>query len=354
MKKREPVLILLLLSAVFVFLFVKWALPPGRKAESPPAASAAQSTAAKPEPQRPAADPPEATAAEPAAAPDPEKEPEPVYLAFDDGKHNAGIYLNSPAEVSALEEKPDLLGWFEDWQGELSVNKLDYCRERRITPIITWLPKGVPLGGIAAGHYDDYLHAFFSRIREDYGDMDVLIRFAHEMETRQDQILWYSWQLPGGEDYYKAMWEHVVSLGREEAPNIKWIWSPNRLDGFSKKYYPGDEYVDYIGVTLNLRSTRFRLYRDFGDFYEREGKKQYLDAAGKKIILGEVACAAADAEQKNEYLKSIFSYVREDPLIVGVVVFNENVSEDRQFNITDEPLFMDSFYEGIRSFRNEQ
>ena len=349
MKKAEPILILLLAFAVFVSLLASVGLPRKQREKPPVAAATARPAPETPERVLPGPTP-EPT---PAPTPAPTETPEPVYLAFDDEKDHAGIYLNEPDAVDALEEKPDLLGWFENWGGELSVNKLNYCRENRITPVITWQPHQIPLVRVAGGRYDAYLHGFFEQIREEYGDMDILIRLAHEMEMRNNQIPWYTWQL-SGEYYYKAMWRHVVEMGRAEAPNIKWIWSPNRADIFSEKFYPGGELVDYIGVTLNMRSGSIGVYEDFSRFYEQVGKKNDLEAYGKKIILGEVAVAAADREQKAAYLQSMFDYVREDPCIVGLVVFNENVGRDRYFNITDDPLCMDVFYEGVRSFRDEQ
>ncbi|RYZ64538.1 MAG: hypothetical protein EOP09_15785, partial [Proteobacteria bacterium] len=54
-------------------------------------------------------------------------------------------------------------------------------------------------------------------------------------------------------DYVKA-WRHIVDIFRKTgADNVAWVWSPSVVDVGSVpawKYYPGDEYVDWIGVSF--------------------------------------------------------------------------------------------------------
>jgi len=58
---------------------------------------------------------------------------------------------------------------------------------------------------------------------------------------------------PAGETpaTYVAMWQHVVNYFRSAGvTNVKWVWAPNvdGGDGSMAAYYPGDSYVDYVGL----------------------------------------------------------------------------------------------------------
>ena len=89
-----------------------------------------------------------------------------------------------------------------------------------------------------------------------------MIRLAHEMNI--DRYHWgtdrvgYGPKSPG---IYRNMFQHVVSLfKKEEATNVLWVFCPNAesvpnasYDGTAswnvvKAYYPGDAYVDVMGM----------------------------------------------------------------------------------------------------------
>ncbi|MBQ7736900.1 MAG: hypothetical protein IJT62_03600 [Oscillospiraceae bacterium] len=275
---------------------------------------------------------------------------------FSDDKQNVGIFLDDPKELNALEEQPDILGWFEYWYGQEAQGKRQFIFENpAYTPFITWMPSSVPLPEIAGGMHDEYITLYLQGLAESCPDRPILIRFAHEMELRPEYGGgWYSWQYKGGENEYKAAWIHLVELGREICPQAKWIWAPNRADGYAAPFYPGDEYVDYVGVTLNHTSDRRYTYYAFEDFYVLEAARADMETYGKKIIICEASYSCDDEEVKANYLRSIFSYVKTDPHIVAVCLFNENKSPVRQFRFTDNEIFRQAYYEGVRELRNEK
>jgi hypothetical protein len=162
----------------------------------------------------------------------------------------------------------------------------------------------------------------------------VLIRLAHEMEN-YDTENWYPWQYKGGEKDYIHMWRHVVAIGREVAPHVRWIWSPNRMTPQSIRWYPGDEYVDYISITLNHKANRVPSYPIFEDYFRQEGVEKHFNRINKKIILSEVGYANQDETRRGEYLQSIFDWVEQDDRICGVVFFNHNKMEESQYRFSD-------------------
>lgn len=72
----------------------------------------------------------------------------------------------------------------------------------------------------------------------------ILLRFASEMNGT-----WVKYS--GDSELYKSKWQLVCKVMREEAPNVAMLWSvfthPERTIPL---YYPGDEYVDWVGVNI--------------------------------------------------------------------------------------------------------
>lgn len=268
-------------------------------------------------------------------------------LVFDDSRKNAGIYLDEPGEFLLFSPKPDIVGWFVNW-GELpGKSKLEKCsKERYAVPLITWMPFNVEMSDIASGSEDEYIRSFFRSLKEYAPKTDVLIRFAHEMEMRPwYSYPWYEWQGKDADTYIRA-WRRLVTIGREIDPDIKWIWSPNRSDEYSAPYYPGDEYVDYVSLSLNLRedgSNTYENYQSFRDFYEKVGKREHLERYGKKILISETGCSNDDIEKRKDHMRSAFDFLIEDPMMTGVLFFNSTINSDRDYDITGNPELVEEF-----------
>ena len=278
---------------------------------------------------------------------DPELNP-PV---FDDTKKYVGIYLNDPMVFQNSRVRPDIMGWFELWHGRISTAKLDLCESRNFAiPMITWEPHNVRLNDIASGTEDEYIRSFLQTVRDHTPHTDVLIRFAHEMEMRPSySFSWYSWQGERDPEAYINAWRHVVTLGREIDPSIKWIWAPNRSDEYSAPFYPGDDYVDYVGITMNLPEDDeyYGLYRTFRDFYVMDGTREHLESYGKKIIIAEAGYSNDEIENRRKFMRSTFDYLPEDPNIAGLLFYNSSMESVRDYNITRNPVLMEEFKAGL-------
>ncbi|HEY4198121.1 MAG TPA: glycosyltransferase [Mucilaginibacter sp.] len=184
-----------------------------------------------------------------------------VTAAKKDGGFYTGIYLpalqvdKSPAGLTAFENAtrstPAIISLYEAW-GQESLDKFPLPLMNAIAangsiPMITWEPWMNPQRGMAAiasGSLDDYIRAYAKKIR-DY-NRPVFIRFAHEPDNPA-----YPWSATGGNTPgdYKAAWHKVGDLFAEEGVNnVTWVWNPWNAATMAT-YYPGDAYVDWIGVT---------------------------------------------------------------------------------------------------------
>lgn len=135
--------------------------------------------------------------------------------------------------------------------------------------VLTWEPMYYDQHGreymirardILQGSYDHYIEGFASRVR-DLG-YPVIIRFAHEMNL--ERYHWggsmeeYGAESPGRyRDMFKYVAQRFDKAGAKNAmfafcPNAESVPSPQGEEGAewnrAENYYPGDEYVDVLGM----------------------------------------------------------------------------------------------------------
>ena len=272
--------------------------------------------------------------------------------------------MENPDELSLFSLKPDIVSWYENWYGLQRRNRLQICQTVPFAiPMITWQPYSIPLGEIAAGKHDEYIIDYLTSITEQAPELNILIRFAHEMEMRPKyKIPWYSWQAERKPELYIAAWRHIVDLGHSINPRIKWIWSPNKIDEYADLYYPGDDYVDYLGVTMNLRETNknYSNYRNFEEYYINEGVKEHIEKYDKKVIICEAAFSGDDLDAKQNFIRTTFDYLLQDPNLAGVIFFNKDKLDDdgitpklyNQFQFSNEDVCVEEFNNGLIRVRD--
>ena len=77
-------------------------------------------------------------------------------------------------------------------------------------------------------------------------DVPVFLRFGAEMDT---------WAIPADPAAYIAAFRYVADLVHENTDHVAMVWSPTCTSPWLvdvNTYYPGDEYVDWVGVSLYL------------------------------------------------------------------------------------------------------
>ncbi|PIE09377.1 MAG: beta-mannosidase [Rhodobacterales bacterium] len=213
------------------------------------------------------------------------------------------VYLPSllDADGYALERSRALLVTIEPWTWVRSErNTADKLKEE-----------------LAAGEVDHYMRD----ICEVLGEMKspITVRWAQEMDNPTEQFIWSNWQ---PEDYISA-YRRMIDICRAEAPNISAMWSPLGTENMSD-YYPGDDYVDLIGVTVfGSQPYDERVYGQPRSFEEILGPR-YAEAAayGKPIVIAEMGFVG-DAAYVEEWNNAIRQNGDKFPNLVGVVYFNQ-------------------------------
>ena len=186
---------------------------------------------------------------------------------------------------------------FIDWRDSKGLATQIFVSERaNDVPLITLEPRGDNNGpnlltAIASGHYDARLHGLASVVKS--SNQPVYIRFAHEMELAD----LYPWS---GQDpsLYIAAYRHVVELFRNDgAQQARWVWSPAGNVG-AGDYYPGDDVVDVVGVTM-LYDVYF--YPDYKpNFDDIASGRAFLQNIGKPVWITEFGAGKHDPAFQRE------------------------------------------------------
>jgi hypothetical protein len=111
-------------------------------------------------------------------------------------------------------------------------------RDQDVAPHIAWEPNQ----GLNAVQNDDYL-ATFAREAGAAG-CPIFLRYASEMNG--------DWTAYGGNPLlYKTKWGLVRDVFARYAPNVAMVWCVNNNpERTMQAFYPGDAYVDWVGVNL--------------------------------------------------------------------------------------------------------
>jgi len=199
-----------------------------------------------------------------------------IHLGLTPASANArlqtGVYIPGGAQDTRLLDRFEALTgqpvgivqWYQPWganyaagsayQPQLDSQALWEVSERGGTPLITWEAWGTVNGSdpsrvetIPTGIYDNYIDSWAIGLR-DFG-RPVYVRLFHELNNQS-----YPWAYGhngnSAADLIEA-WRYVHDRFESHgATNVEWVWAPsteNRLVKF-RDIYPGDDYVDWLGV----------------------------------------------------------------------------------------------------------
>jgi endoglucanase len=169
---------------------------------------------------------------------------------------------------------------------------------------------------ILSGGYDTEIKTVCTEIGR-FGTT-VLVRWGHEMDDRSGR---YPWAQADSAGYVQA-YRYFVKECRRLAPQALFVWSPmgNRSPA---KYYPGDAYVDFVGLPIWGLQSFDRHYfgkaRSFGDLLSE--KYNLVRQHNKPIIVAEFGVSGSS--QYRQFVLSGLSKASESfPLLHSVVYFN--------------------------------
>lgn len=105
---------------------------------------------------------------------------------------------------------------------------------------------GASLATGATGAYDGYFKTIATQLVAG-GQANSIIRLGWEFNGD-----WFSWYAGGKAQAFISYWQQIVTTMRSvPGANFKFEWNPARGGSLPlASYYPGDQYVDYIGMDV--------------------------------------------------------------------------------------------------------
>ena len=149
------------------------------------------------------------------------------------------------------------------------------------------------LASVARGDYDFYVDEW-AREAAAWGH-PLLLRLAHEFNDPYR----YPWgpHNNGIEDFILA-WRHVVERFRAAgAHNVLWVWSPHVAYQGYERYWPGDDYVDWVATgALNYGTVAY--WSQWWSFDEIFGRHhEFLTGFGKPLMIAEFGTLSAGGDR---------------------------------------------------------
>ncbi len=192
----------------------------------------------------------------------------------------------------------------------ITVEPWTWDQQRRITP-------DELRNGIASGAYDEVISALcgeISRMRS-----NVTVRFAQEMEDKTGRFIWSDW----APSEYVAAYRYFVEQCRASAPQVRFMWSPKGDDGLDR-YYPGDDVVDDIGLSVfGLQKYDQDLFGRDRFFAERvEPGYERVVGFNKPIYVAELGYVGDLTYVQQWAVESLLKYPQ-FPELIGVSYFND-------------------------------
>jgi len=202
--------------------------------------------------------------------------------------------------------------------------------------MVTWEPwdavrkSGINYRALLGGEQDAYIREFASRLRAI--EKPVFLRFAHEMNGD-----WYPWAGSKiGAGTYAAIFRYVRKLFDEAgARNVRWVFSINTEnvppENTFEECYPGDPYVDYIGLDgynwgVVQAWSRWQSFRDiFLSAY-----KKVVHRYRKPVIISEFSSTSTGGD-KALWIKNALLELRRMPEVKGFILFNVDKETDWWF-----------------------
>ncbi|HWA54647.1 MAG TPA: glycosyl hydrolase [Solirubrobacterales bacterium] len=225
--------------------------------------------------------------------------------------------------------------------------ELKQISRRGAMPMVSWEPwsssgKPAKLWAIGRGRYDGYVRRSARQARE-WGK-PIMLRFGQEMNGE-----WAPWErghVGSTPRSFILAWRHLVRVFREVgADNVIWVWCPNVNTGHLPfmQYYPGDAWVDWVGLdgfnwggSIGWRS----ISEVFVGSYEQLARE-----TSKPIVIAETGSGQTGGDKAAWVTSALEDELANFSRVRAVVWYNAFDRAD--FRIDSSPSALQAFRRGI-------
>ena len=242
--------------------------------------------------------------------------------------------------VGAFTTKPNYVMFYRDLMRPFPKFAID-CIDRHDATAIVSLELWSWHGGRAqrylpAINQGDHDEAFRRWARDAKADgRRVLLRFGFEFNGD-----WFTWS--GKPAAYIEAWRRIHRIFREVgARNVEWVWSPNVVscpdtpENDMHQYYPGDDFVDWIGVDGYNFGDHHDEWHDWTSFEGvfggtlRDLAKRY---PSKPQMIAEFGSAPGKPGAQAAWIRDAHRALRDHALVKAVIWFNYDKRRENEPN----------------------
>lgn len=214
--------------------------------------------------------------------------------------------------------RPNIIGQYVAWDTPFPAQSVTRAWSYGALSYLAWEPFDVSVQSIAQGHSDAYITQFARAVRA--LNLPVALSFGHEMNGS-----WYPWgtgRTTPAE--FVTAWRRVHDLFiRAGASNVVWVWNPNDIYPVPqvplRPYYPGNAYVDWIGITGYAATTGPQTY---GSLYAPT-VREIRTFSHKPFIIAETSVETSPGEVASAR-QVIINTVAQHPDMLGLIWFDYN------------------------------
>lgn len=204
-----------------------------------------------------------------------------------------------------------------------------------------------------AGEHDDVIREWaegLKRINE-----PVFVRPLNEMNGDWDP--WCAWFFGKDTDLYIKAWRHIVDIFKEVgADNVLFVWNPHdrSYPNFTWNnphlYYPGDEYVDWIGLTGYNNGTSYPgdVWREFEKIY-RPIYEDYLKRYPDKPMMITEFSSNETGGNKAAWIENAMQLLAQDYPNIKIATWFDGRDKKWQYELESSPQAFAAFQKGLHN-----
>lgn len=214
------------------------------------------------------------------------------------------------------------------------------------------------------GLYDDYLRSF-ARAAKDFGH-PFIFRLNNEMNSTW--VRYSGIALLCDPDVFIGVWRHIYDIFQEEGVgNTIWVFNPNDVDfppmnwNSHISYYPGNKYVQMIGLTGYNTGTYYKEltqenWRRFTQIYDPLNERYSKVYGSFPWMITEFACSSIGGD-KEQWIRDMFDNIHKYRNIKAAIWWSyadydyskgkENAVAARRYWLDEKPEYLNAFREGL-------
>ncbi|MDD5593245.1 MAG: glycosyl hydrolase, partial [Candidatus Margulisbacteria bacterium] len=253
-----------------------------------------------------------------------------------------GAFVNGMTNITSFQSSIGrnlaVVLWYVQWPDPFPTDDANTVNANGSVPLITWEPQIAnalgTLEAIAAGSYESYVTSFLQAAKA--WNKPLFLRFAHEMNGN-----WYAWDgshngESGGADRYIKAWRYIYNVKNSlKADNVIMVWCPNNKNqpavswNAMTAYYPGDAYVDWVGMDgYNWGSGSWEAFDQvFSGAYAT-----ITALTDKPLMIGEFACAEQGGA-KAAWISDAFNKIQTNYSRVKIFCWF-NINKERDWRVS--------------------